>query len=201
MMNVTNMHGERINMYYVCLFWRFLVTKRGQLIHFLCFFPLELTTLFSSMLLAVTIWQKSSGNVRVKAKVHPVQTLRLCTGRTAHRGSRGIALTSHDRGTRRGLGFSFTPRPLFTPGKDPVPIVQEAGWVPAPVWTCVENLAPTGIRSPDRPAVAQSLYRLSYPVHENVWVLKWNGSLIGSWAEVYSYSDSVLTWNLKIYFL
>ena len=24
-------------------------------------------------------------------------------------------------------------RPLFTPGKNPVPIVQEAGWAPAPV--------------------------------------------------------------------
>ena len=34
------------------------------------------------------------------------------------------------------------PRPLFTPGKDPVPIVQEAGWAPGPVWTCAENLAP-----------------------------------------------------------
>ena len=28
---------------------------------------------------------------------------------------------------------SVTPRPLFTPGKDPVPIVQEAGWAPEPV--------------------------------------------------------------------
>jgi hypothetical protein len=27
----------------------------------------------------------------------------------------------------------------------------------------VENLAPTGIRSPDRPARSKSLYRLSYP--------------------------------------
>ena len=27
------------------------------------------------------------------------------------------------------------------PGKDPVPIVQEAGWAPGPVWTGVENLA------------------------------------------------------------
>ena len=26
-----------------------------------------------------------------------------------------------------------------------------------------ENLAPTGIRSPDRPARSESLYRLSYP--------------------------------------
>jgi len=31
-----------------------------------------------------------------------VQALRLCTGRTAHRGSRGIALLFHDHGTRRG---------------------------------------------------------------------------------------------------
>ena len=43
----------------------------------------------------------------------------------------------------------------FTPGKDPVPIVQEAGWAPGPVWTA-ENLAPTGIRSPDRPVRIQS---------------------------------------------
>ena len=35
------------------------------------------------------------------------------------------------------------PRPLFTPGKDPVPIVQEAGWAPGLVWTGAENLAPT----------------------------------------------------------
>jgi hypothetical protein len=32
------------------------------------------------------------------------------------------------------------PRPLSSPGKDPVPIVQEAGWAPMPVWTGVENL-------------------------------------------------------------
>jgi len=43
------------------------------------------------------------------------------------------------------------PRPLFTPGKDPVPIVQEAGWAPGPVWTGAENPVPSGIRSPDGP--------------------------------------------------
>jgi len=47
---------------------------------------------------------------------------------------------------------SVTFRPLFIPGKDPVSTVQEAGWVPGPVWTGAENIAPTGIRSPDRPA-------------------------------------------------
>ena len=61
-----------------------------------------------------------------------------------------------------GGGWS-TPRPgRFTTGKDPVPIVQEAGWAPGAVWTDAENLAPTGIRSPDRPARSESLYRLSY---------------------------------------
>jgi len=32
----------------------------------------------------------------------------------------------------------------LTPGKDPVPIVQEAGWASGPVWTGAENLAPPG---------------------------------------------------------
>jgi hypothetical protein len=48
------------------------------------------------------------------------------------------------------------PRPHLTPGKDPVPIVQEAGWGSGPVWTGAENLTSTGIRSPDRPARRQS---------------------------------------------
>jgi len=32
----------------------------------------------------------------------------------------------------------------FTPGKDPVPVVEEAGWAPGPVWIGAENLAPPG---------------------------------------------------------
>jgi hypothetical protein len=51
------------------------------------------------------------------------------------------------------------------PGMIPVPIVQEAGWAPGPVWTGAENLALTGIRSPDRPAYGQSLYKLRYMAH------------------------------------
>ena len=56
---------------------------------------------------------------------------------------------------------SSTPRPHFTPGKDPVSIVQEAGWAPGRA----ENGVPTGIRSWTVQLVAQSLYRLSYPAH------------------------------------
>jgi hypothetical protein len=59
-------------------------------------------------------------------------------------------------------GQRHAPATLY-PGKDPVPIVQETGWAPEPVWTGTENVAPTGIRSPDRPARSQSLYSLSYP--------------------------------------
>ena len=39
------------------------------------------------------------------------------------------------------------------------------GWIgpTGSVWTGAENLAPTGIRSPDRSARSESLYPLSYP--------------------------------------
>ena len=68
-------------------------------------------------------------------------------------------------GTRRGVrGQRHAPAALH-PGKDSVPIVQEAGWAPGPVWTGAENLAPTGIRSTDLPGHTLSLYRMSYPAH------------------------------------
>ena len=53
----------------------------------------------------------------------------------AQRVGRGIALIFHDRGTRRGWVVSSRAWPHFTPGKDPVPIVQEDGWALGPVWT------------------------------------------------------------------
>jgi hypothetical protein len=84
-------------------------------------------------------------SVKVKVKCTLVQALRLCTGRTAYRGSRGVALLFYYHGTRRGRGVSVTPRPLLTSRKDSVPIVQEAVWAPGLVWTGAENLAPTGI--------------------------------------------------------
>ena len=64
-------------------------------------------------------------------------------------------------------GQRHVPSALYL-GKEPVPIAQEAGWAPGYVWTGAENLAPTGIRSPDRPVRSQSLYRLRYPVHKNL---------------------------------
>jgi len=82
----------------------------------------------------------------------------------AQRVGRGIALLFHDHGTRRQWVVSSTPRPHFNPGKDPVPILQEDGWAPGPVWTGRKS-RPHQDSIPDRPAHSQSLYRLSYPAH------------------------------------
>jgi hypothetical protein len=43
-----------------------------------------------------------------------------------------------------GVGGQRHAPAAFTLEKDPVPIVQEAGWTPGPVWTGAENLAPLG---------------------------------------------------------
>jgi hypothetical protein len=57
------------------------------------------------------------------------------------------------------VGWSMPCPGHFNPGKDLVP----TGWAQVSFWTGSENLAPTGIRSPDRPARSKLLYRLSYP--------------------------------------
>ena len=73
---------------------------------------------------------------------------------------------------------SSTPQPHFTPRKALVPILQEAGWAPGPVWTGGKS-RPHRDSIPDRPARSQSLYRLSYPAHlvtgcisllEDIWL-------------------------------
>ena len=61
---------------------------------------------------------------------------------------------------------------LFTPGKDVLLIVQEAGWI----WKGAENLAPTGIPSPDRLAHSGSIYRSSY--RGQLWRLRPNHYLL-----------------------
>ena len=69
----------------------------------------------------------------------------------AQRVGRVIALLFHDRGTRREWVVSSTPQPHFTPRKDPVPIVQEAGWAQGPVETGGIS-RPHRDSIPDRPA-------------------------------------------------
>jgi len=90
---------------------------------------------------------RNSEEVKVKVKWS-----RYRSGVTQRLG-RGIALLFHARGTRRWWVVSSTPRPHFTPGKDPVPILQEAGWAPGPVWTGGKS-RPHRDSIPDRPSLS-----------------------------------------------
>jgi len=83
---------------------------------------------------------------------------------------RGIALLFHDRDTRRGWVVSSTPRPHFTPGKDPVPIVQEAGGAPGQVWTDGKS-RPHRDSIPDRPAHSSVAIPTELPGPRNIYLI------------------------------
>jgi hypothetical protein len=101
----------------------------------------------------------------VKVKVTLVQALRLCTGCTAHRGSRRIALLFYEHGLlKKVMGQRHAPAALYL-GKDPVPIVQKAGWAPEPV-QLRKISPPAGFEPQTVQPVAQLLYRLIYPAHK-----------------------------------
>ena len=91
-------------------------------------------------------------NVKVKF------TLEQATKAQKGRYSSTLSLTSAlDRG-----GWSM-PRPgCFTPGMDPVPTVQEAGWAPGPVWMGAENLAPLGFDPWIHPVASHYTNSVSY---------------------------------------
>ena len=90
----------------------------------------------------------------------------------AQRVGRVVALLFHDRGTRKGWVASSTPRPHFTPGEDLVPILQEAGWAPGPVWTGGKS-PPHRNSIPDRPARSSVVIPTELPgplvIHNNYW--------------------------------
>jgi len=59
-----------------------------------------------------------------------------------HRGKRGIAPLILNLDTRRGSVVNFTPRPLFSWERTPIPAEKDAGWAPEPVWSFWRNLLP-----------------------------------------------------------
>ena len=65
--------------------------------------------------------------LKVKIKLTRVQAPRFCTGRTAHRGSRGIALPFHYHGTRRGEGSASRPDRSLAPRKTRYPMYRRLG--------------------------------------------------------------------------
>ena len=63
---------------------------------------------------------------------------------------------------------SSTPRPYFTPEKDLVPIVQEAGWAPEPVLTGGKS-RPTGFDPRTvQPVVSRYTDRATGPTYNNI---------------------------------
>ena len=94
------------------------------------------------------------------------------------RKNRGIALLFFvNLGILDGDGWSTIRPGRLYPGKDPIPIVQEAGWASEPVWIGAANLAPIGIRSPDFRARSESLYRLSHPGSFLSFIFTWRHAL------------------------
>jgi len=67
-----------------------------------------------------------------------------------------------------------------------VSTVQEAGWVPRPIWTGAQNIAPAGIRSPNRPTLSKSSYQLRYIVGPSVNVRYYKMSLSSEFPVSYS---------------
>ena len=78
----------------------------------------------------------------------------------AQRVSRVIALPVHSLGSKRMYLVNATLWPLYPLERDPVRLVQEAGWGWRPFWTSTENPVDPVFRSPDRLARSDSLYRL-----------------------------------------
>jgi hypothetical protein len=64
-----------------------------------------------------------------------------------------------------GEGSASPPGRTLPPGKTRYPLYRECGWALGSVWAGEENFTTTGIRSPDRPARRQLLYRLHHPAH------------------------------------
>ena len=69
-------------------------------------------------------WSSRKGK---KVKCTVVQALRLCAGRTVHRGSRGIALLFLDHCTRRGEGSASRPGRSLPPGNTRYPLYRRLG--------------------------------------------------------------------------
>jgi hypothetical protein len=82
-----------------------------------------------------------------------------------------------------------TQRPgRFTPGKDTVRNVQKAGWASRPIWMGEENLAPTGVRSLNRPAhsVSYPHTQLKYASYHNIpYATKYH--IVSAFVKIYVY--------------
>jgi hypothetical protein len=94
-------------------------------------------------------------DIKIKVKVTLVQALRLCTGCTAYRGSRGIALLFHDHGAKGGERSASSPDRSLPQGKTGYLLYRRLG-------------GPQGWSGQVQKISPPPLYRLSYPAHRTV---------------------------------
>ena len=121
-------------------------------------------------------------NVMVRVQIRQIHVLHAAAHHQQHNGKGKLhSRTDHEspEGKQRCSsvlsltsllycsGWSKPRAGCFTPGKRHG-TSQQVGWTPGSAWTGTENLDPTRIRSPDRSARSQSLYRLLYndPYHQ-----------------------------------
>ena len=100
---------------------------------------------------------------KVKVKCTLAQALRLCTGHTAHRESLYPFMATALEG---GEGSASRPGRSLPLGKTRYPLYRRLGGPQGRYGQVRKISPPTGIRSPDRPARSQSLYRLRYLAHQ-----------------------------------
>jgi hypothetical protein len=106
--------------------------------------------------------------VKVKVKCTLVQALRLCTGPTAHRGSRGIALLFLDHGTRRGEGSASRPGRSLLPKKSRYPLYRRLGGPQGRSGQVGKISTPTGIRSRTvQPVASRYTNYATRPTHKH----------------------------------
>jgi hypothetical protein len=113
---------------------------------------------------------------------------------------------------RRRWVDNAAPRPLYPCETDTIRMAPEAGWASRPVRAGAENLSSTGIRSSDRRARSESLYRLSYrgPLPQTAqtylhllvceFATRWVGAILaGTWRRRVKILARVAhIWNLTI---
>lgn len=86
----------------------------------------------------------------------------------AQMGSRSIPLPIHNLSGGMVWLVNTTLQPFYSLERHPVPVVHDAGWSLQPVWTGIESLASTRIRTPDCPACSRCLVFGRYPVQISV---------------------------------
>ena len=94
---------------------------------------------------------------KIKRKIHPI------TGHESPEGEKRYSSTLSLTSALDGVDSQRYDPAALPPGKTRYSLYRRFGGPQGPVWTGAENLAPTAIRSSDRPALSQSLYQLSYP--------------------------------------